>query len=266
MTDRTTAEPANQREATRTRDTDPGVLSASLAELRHNPWLFLPFLLAGLVVSAINAIHRIDPIPTRHVATILEGNIDVAFVGYPAGYRSSSLVLEPMLGLRLPYLLWGLGSYVLSLTVLSIAGVLVISRMVDVEPTIDTWVGFSVLVLAFDLVDRVLGSITALQELGLLFGIPILVIWFLVFIRLFATPGLVVQGRSLGGAVHYSRRISRGHSGGIFVLILVIGLGNAVLGAIPIAGTALSTTVIGTVHATVVGVFVRQTSPVSTRS
>lgn len=260
MTDRNTAKPTNQREAVRTRDTDPRVLTASLAELRHNPRLFLPFLLAGLVVSAINAIHRIDPIPTRHVETILEGNINVAFVGYPAGYRSSSLVLEPVLGLRLPYLLWGLGSYVLSLTVLSVAGVLVISRVVDVEPTIDSWVGFGALVFAFDLVDRTLGSINALQEMGLLFGIPILVIWFLVLIRLFATPGLVVQGRSFGAAIYDSRRITRGHSGGIFVLILVIGLGNAVLGAIPLAGTVLSTTLIGTLHASIIGVFSRQAS------
>ncbi len=65
----------------------PGVLSRGLEILRTDPWLVVPFLVAGVVLSLVDALRLQDPIPAIVREPLVADGIDVQieFVGYPAG-------------------------------------------------------------------------------------------------------------------------------------------------------------------------------------
>ncbi|MCW8172045.1 hypothetical protein D8S78_02685 [Natrialba swarupiae] len=108
--------------------------------------------------------------------------------------------------------------------------------------------------LGVDLVNRALGSIDLLQGMGL-FGLVWLAIYLYLFVRLFAVPGLVVDGRSLPAALEESFELTAGRGWSIFGLILLFGLGAWLLAAVPHVGAAASSAIVA-----------RSTLPSSSRS
>lgn len=236
------------------------LLGRSLQVLRQQPRLFVPFLLVGLVNTVLGFVHRHDPIPTTHTERLTDGTITLEFAGYPAGIRESNILLEPVLGLTVPYLLWATLAYLVPLALLSLAGSYVITQILGIPATVRGIGMFFAFALLVDLGHRTLGSISFFQEMGL-WGIPLLALWIYIFVRLFAVPAFVCTHDSLIRAIRLSSRLTSGHGVGLFGFILLFGIGNAVFVLLPVGTTLLSTSLIGTFHAAVIATFVDRYDP-----
>ncbi|ADB61923.1 hypothetical protein Htur_3057 [Haloterrigena turkmenica DSM 5511] len=170
-------------------------LSVALSRLRYDPVLFVPFLLVGLLLAVVDWLHRRDPIPT-HERTGLgtDGvNIQIEYVGYPTGIGQTLRPLESLIGLEPHYLGWGLALYVLPLVAVTVAGAATMARVMDRPVRFADVTSLFGFVVALDLLQRLLGSIAVLQEMGLWGFVP-LAIYFALFVRLFLVPGLLVAG------------------------------------------------------------------------
>lgn len=233
----------------------------TFSELSSRPQLLLPFLVAGLVSSLLGWFHRRDPITTVSRRTLTDGHISLEYIGFPAGARGTTLSVESVLGLKVPFLAWGLSAYALLLAVHAVAGTIVIARVLGIEIDRRTVGSFLLYVASIDLIHRAVGSIQGLQNMPLIIGLPILAIWVYVLVRLFAVPGLIVTRRSVTDAVQRSWQLTRGHGWRLLGVVVILGLTNAVFAVFSIIGPALSTALVGTVHAVYLGLFVDQFEP-----
>ncbi|SFB83911.1 hypothetical protein SAMN05444422_102317 [Halobiforma haloterrestris] len=234
------------------------ILSTAVGRLRKSPAALVPFLAAGIVLTVVDALRRHDPIPTleREVARENGLSIDLAYAGYPTGVAGTKTPLESLVGLHLEYLVWGLALYLLPLLVVVLAGVVTMARAMDRDVRIATVGSVFGYVLAVDLVQRALGSIDALQGMGL-WGLALLVLYLAVAVRLFAVPGLLVAGRGPKRALLESVSLTRGHGWTVFGVILVVGLTGWTLASLP-GGTFATTAVLAPVHAVAVVVLLER--------
>lgn len=224
------------------------VLSTTYARLGADPRLFVPFVLAGLLHSLLDWLRRRDPIPTLERGRPAGLDVTVEFAGYPTGVPQTGRPLESLVGLELPFLLWGLGTYGLALLAISAAGTLTIARALGVDATVDAHVRLFGFVLATNGAFRLLASIELLQGMGL-YGLGPLAVLFFLYVRLFLVPALLVGGSSPRRALTESNRFVRGRGWAVFGLVLAIGLSAWLLAYVPAVGTLLSFSVVAPVHA-----------------
>lgn len=243
-------------------DRRSGAFSTAIGRLYRDPRLFVPFLVVGVLLSVVDRLRRADPIPVIERAGIESGEITVAFVGYPTGLSRTIRPLEALVGLEFPYLIWGAGLHVLALGAISVAGLLTIGRAMGVDPELGAGVRVFAYVFALDFFSRALGSIDALQAMGLLGFVPLAFLLYL-YVRLFAVPGFLVAGRSFRSAVYRSGRRTKGHGLALFGLVLTFGLGSWLLAEVPHVGTVLNTAAIAPVHAASIAAFLDLYSPES---
>ncbi|ARS90075.1 hypothetical protein [Natrarchaeobaculum aegyptiacum] len=239
----------------------PHPLVAALETIRRDPVLLVPFFVVGLALAALDWLRRADPLPTpEHV--VFDGShldLHVTYVGYPTGVSQTTVPLESLVALH-PHLLgWGLASYVLPLLAVTVAGVVTMARPMGREPQLRMVVSLFGFVLVVDLTDRLLGSVDALQGMGL-WGLPLLALLLFVMVRLFAVPGLLVAGRGLPAAIGESNRLTAGRGWQLAGLVLAFGLGAWLLADVSTVGALLSTAIVAPVHAVAI-VVVLDASP-----
>lgn len=237
-----------------------GVLSTAFARLRRDPWLFVPFVVAGVMLSVGDWLRHRDPIPVIGREGLRDGQLTVEFAGYPKGVSQTSVPLESLIGLELPYLVWGIGAQSMALIVICAAGVVTIARTLAVGADLRAGVRYLAFVVGLDLFYRVLGSISVFQGMGV-FGIVLLVALLYVFVRLFFVPGFLVTGETLSSAIHRSVAMSRKNGWSVCGLVLLFGIGVWFVAAVPYFGTLLSASLVAPVHAVVIAVFLEQRSP-----
>lgn len=239
----------------------PSVLSASVARLRRDPWLLLPFLVAGALRALVDWLRRRDPIPVREmpVPTADGLHVHVEYAGYPAGASRTRVTLDALVGLEVEYLAWGIGLQLLVVLAVAVAGALTIARAEDTEPSgaaVGRFLGY---VVGFGAAHRVLGSVDLLQGMGPLGVVPLAILLYL-YVQLFAVPGLLVEGRSVGAAVRESTRRVRGVRWAVAGLVFAIGIGTWLLAAVPHLGAALGTVVVAPLHAVAIVAVVERTA------
>lgn len=230
-------------------------LSVALSRLRDDPVLFVPFLLMGIVLTVVDLLHRRDPIPAlKRTGLGADGiNIQVEFAGYPTGIGRTLRPLESLIGLEPIYLGWGLALYVLPLVAVTVAGAVTMARAMDRPVRFEAVASLFGFVVTLDLLQRLLGSIAVLQEMGLWGFVP-LAIYFALFVRLFLVPGLLVAGRPLRTALRESGRFADGRGWSLFALVLAIGLAAWLLSLLPVVGPVLSSALVAPVHAVAIAV------------
>ncbi|MFC4542892.1 hypothetical protein ACFO5R_13270 [Halosolutus amylolyticus] len=234
--------------------------SATIDQLRRDPVLFVPFAVVGLLLAAIDWLRRRDPIPAVEREAGFGSNgldITVEFVGYPTGIAQTTLPYESLVALEFPFLVWSVGLQILSLVAISVAGALTMARAMGREPDRRAVTSLFAFVVAMDLGHRLLGSIDALQAMGL-FGLVPLALYLVVIVQLFPLPGLLVAGRSPRHVLARSRRRVAGRGWSILGLVLLLGLSAWLLASLPF-GTVLSSLFVAPVHAVaIVAVLDRQ--------
>lgn len=223
---------------------------SALERIRRDPVLLLPFAIAGLCLSLLDWVRRHDPLPT--IAPEHNGaSISVAYAGYPTGVTETARALQALIDLKLPYLVWGIGLEFVAVLAVAAAGTVTIARALSDdrgETTARRLLAYLGLVVLFDAAFRLLSSFVD-GDVGLVFGIVLIVPLFVVFVRFFVAPAFVVTGSDPVTALWQSARATRGHGWTLLALVLCFGLGAWLLGHVPRAGTALSTAVVGSVHA-----------------
>lgn len=236
--------------------------AVAIARIRREPTLLLPFLAAGLVLTVLDLLRRRDPLP---VLVDDDPTIGVEFVGYPTGVPETVRSLAALIDLKLPYLLWGIGLEVLALLAVVAAGTATIARTLAIGDGRERWddwrdwtatlsarrlLAYLGLVALFDAAGRVIGSF---GEFDLLFGTLVAVPLFAVYVRCFVAPAAVVVGGENGAgpltALRRSVRATRGRGWSILALVLSYGLAAWLLSLVSVIGTALSTAVVGALHA-----------------
>ncbi len=102
------------------------------------------------------------------------------------------------------------------------------------------------LVVLFDAGGRLFGS---LGDIGLFFGIPLLVAVLYALVRFFVAPAFAVTGSGPIAALRHSARLTRGSGRSIFVLVLSLGLAAWLLSIVPYAGPVVSSALVAPTHA-----------------
>ena len=225
------------------------VLRATVDRLRAEPWLAVPFVLAGIVMGAVDFARRWDPIPASGDSS--NGlSVEIAFYLYPTGVADTARPLGAMVDLLPEYLLWAIGLELAVLLAVGGAGWIVISRGLG-QPlawrSAARYIG--VLVVPLWVVRLAGGAEIEFTNGGLIFGIPLLLLWAVVLVRLFLLPVCLVDGHGLIAAVRKSVRLSRGIGWTIFGLIVLIGLGTSLVGSIPTVSGILSAALFAPLHA-----------------
>ncbi|MFC4449893.1 hypothetical protein [Halorussus aquaticus] len=236
-----------------------GVLGESVARVATDPRLALPFVVAGLVLTAVGRLRLRDPIPTTMPDLAGDMTVRIAFHLYPSGLRVTGTRPAALVDLEPGYLAWAVGSELAAFLAVGVAGWLTLSRAADAgwgvrspgRPLV-SYLGFVVAAKIF------LRSLAVFDGLGL-FAVVGLVVFAVVSVRLFAAPALVVTGRGLGAAVRESARRSVGEGATVFGLVVLFGLSAWLLGSVPVVGTFLSTAVVAPIHAVCAVVFVKST-------
>ena len=225
------------------------VLRATVDRLRSEPRLVAPFVLAGFVMAAVDVARRWDPIPASRKAS--DGfSVEIAFYLYPTGVADTARPLGAMVDLLPGYLLWAVGLELAIVLAVGVAGWAGISRGLDQSiawRAAAKYVGLLVVPLWLARVAD--GAEIEFTNGGLIFGIPLLVVWALVLVRLFLLPVCLVDGRGVIEAVRESVRLSRGIGWTVFGLIVLIGLGTSLLGSVSTVGGLVSTALIAPLHA-----------------
>ncbi|WP_247729600.1 hypothetical protein [Halovivax limisalsi] len=240
-----------------------GSIRSAVSRLASIPTLLVPFAAVAALITGIDRLRHRDPIPSVAWESVADSTIHVEYPLYPAPRSRTIRRLEALIDLEVPYLLWAIGLELLTIGAVAVAGVIVIHRAladagIDSPPVrrrLGAYIGF---VVAVDLVGRMLGGIGALDEMGLVLGVPVLIALLVVSIRLLLVPILLVAGRSLPFAIRRSNRLARGHGWSCLGVILIFGLGTWLLASVPIVGTFLTGLVIAPLQAvTLVAIYGR---------
>ena len=148
------------------------------------------------------------------------------------------------------YLLGAMGLELAALVAVGLAGWIVIARGVGQSfgwRSAASYIGL--LVVPLWILRFAGGAEIEFTNGGLIFGIPLLVLWAVVLVRLFLLPVCLVDGHGLIAAVRESVRLSRGIGWTIFGLIVLIGLGTSLVGSIPTVSGILSAALFAPLHA-----------------
>ena len=234
------------------------VLRTTVDRLRSEPRLAVPFVLAGIVMAAVDVARRWDPIPASRAAS--DGlSVEIAFYLYPTGVADTARPLGAMVDLLPRYLLWAVGLELAVVLAVGVAGWVVISRGLNQSlawRAAARYIGL--LVVPLWVLRLAGGAEIEFTNGGLIFGIPLLVVWALVLVQLFLLPVCLVDGQGVIEAIRESVRLSRGIGWTVFGLIVLIGLGVSLVGLIPTVGGLVSTGLFAPLHA-VAAVVVYQT-------
>lgn len=228
------------------------VLRAVVGRLRTDPFLCVPFVIAGLVVALGDMIRLRDPLPVGDPVWAAE-TVSVQYSLFPSGTARTTRELGALVDLQLPYLLGGLALEALVPLAVGTAGWVTVTRCLSADRTVASFA-------------RYVGGLVAVSTLLVvlptrqfeLSSLPVVllavVVGSLLVVRLFMVPGLLAAGETVGTALGGSVRRSRGVGVALFWLALALGVTSWGLASVPVVGGFLSTTVVGTVHAVALAV------------
>lgn len=229
--------------------TTSGILTAARRLLLSNPRVLAAFVLAGAVVTAVDALRRGDPVPSVGFVGLLDGNVSVEFGVLTRIPPHERTPLSALPSLYPRWLAWTLGLELLRAGAVIGAGVYGFARTLEVSPGPDA-VGRYVAAFA------ILSLLSVQAEVGLVLGIPLLVLFFAVLVRVIAFPVYLVDGRSTLDALRQSWHRTRGHGWPLFGIVLLLGFAHHAAASIPAVGP-LAAGVTAAAHVGTVAGFVR---------
>lgn len=223
------------------------ILTRTLARFRSDPWLAVPFLVAGGYVGFADVARTVDPIQ----ATARGGHVgpEYGFSVYPSGLALTGRTFGSMVELRLPYLLWAVALELTAFLAVGIAGWAVLSRALGIarsRRTLATYLGVIVgFVLLLSVIRPRLPTFTGILPLDLALSL----VSIFVAVRLFLVPVYLLAGDGPLESIAASNAGVRGVGLRVFGLVFLIAISTWRLGMIAPYGGFLSTALVAPLHA-----------------
>ncbi len=214
----------------RHRNVTTGTLLSDAGELlRREPRVVVAFLLAGIVVTGVDALRRGDPVTTVGFASLLDGHFSVKFGLVVRIISQAWTPLPAMFSLRPGWLVWTVGLELLRTAAIIGAGVYGFARLLETPLSLAAIVRYA----------AVFGALTLFSfnaDVGVVLGVPLLILLFAVLVRLVAVPAYLVAGDSIFGAFRRSWYQTYGYGWAIFGVVIAVGFANHALSSIPAVG------------------------------
>lgn len=232
------------------------VLRVIGSRIRRDPFLGVPFAIAGALLALADVVRNRDPIPVTRADWFGE-TVSVQYSIYPTGTVRTVRDVGALVDLQTPSLLWGVGIELLVVLAIGIAGWATITRSLGVRRSLASLARYLGLVATLELVPPLFGGLS-IDVQGLLPGFVLLAGISLVLVRLYLVPASLVAGRGFADALRDSVDASRGRRWTIFGLILVFGVASWGLAHVPTVGAFLSTAIVAPLQAASFAAFVHQ--------
>ncbi|KTG10221.1 hypothetical protein AUR64_11595 [Haloprofundus marisrubri] len=221
-------------------------LWTAVSRIRRDPGLVVPFFFAGVVVTIVDYLRLRDSVPVSVVDRMGGGGIDITYLIYPTGSRTTTTPFGALVDLTVAPLLTTVGLELTAFLAVGVAGWLTLSRALGNRTKSARLFPYLGLLALLHVAFRLLGLVGTIGgPVGLLLFVGTLA----VFVRVFLVPVLVVAGDDISAAFGRSARLTRGYRWTVFGLVLVVGLGTFALGSVSLVGPLLSATLVAPVHA-----------------
>ena len=233
------------------------LLTTALARLRTATSAILVLGIAGIIATGIDQLQLHDPIPTVGFTGIQDGQFSITFEIGIAILSRANVPLSALIDLKLKWLAWTIGLELLGFTVVVGAGAIALARLLDVSLTVAAVSRYTATVM---LLQGVSGNLH-FEGGAMLLAVPLFILGFLLVVRLFALPGLLIAGYPIRSALRWSWRLADGHGWSLFGVILIVGGLNHLLASTPFVG-AFGSAFVAMLHAGTVAAFLRATNAV----
>lgn len=258
MTTQPVDDESRERAPTQHRRTRAGgvwsVLTRASSRIRRDPFLAVPFAIAGALLALADLARSRDAIPVTRPDSFSE-TLSVQFSIYPTGTARTARDGGALVDLQTPSLLWGVGLELLVVLAIGVAGWVTITRVLGEGRSLASLARYLGFVGVLELLPLLFGDLS-IDVQGLLPGIVLLVGISLVLVRLYLVPAYLVAGRGFVAAFRDSVDTSRGQRWTIFGLVLVFGIASWGLAHVPAAGALLSTAIVAPVQSASFAAFV----------
>lgn len=231
--------------------TTMGLLRGAGRRLAESPQALLAMLLAGVVVALTDQLHRGIPVFTTGYEGIQQGQISVAYTVLVSVASRGGVPFGSLLHLKGPWLAAVVVLEVLDLAAVTLAATYALARLLDVTPTPRDVARYG---LVYGVVTYVVLSVR-FEGGSAIVGLPLLVAYFWVTVRLVTFPALLVLGEGVVDSLRLSWGAARGHGWALFGAVLVVGLLDHLLTSVPVVGP-VGSGLVGAVQAGVVAVAV----------
>jgi hypothetical protein len=239
------------------------ILERTKTRLRQDPFLVLPFLVAGVVVGLADATRAWDPIPVT-TPDWTEQSVSIQYSFFPSGPARTVRELGAFVDLRPTYALGAVALEAVVFLAVGLAGWLTITRALDADRRLDS-------------LGRYLGVFLLLGSIPVLLGptsvtfgsLPLILLGLAIFsyasVRLFLFPSFVASDDPVSTALEHSIRASMGLFWPLLSLVILFGIGYWVVGLVPYVGSALSTGVVAPIHAVTLAVLAERAEWMTSR-
>ncbi|ELZ95956.1 hypothetical protein C440_06687 [Haloferax mucosum ATCC BAA-1512] len=234
-----------------------GILKATKDRIARDPSLFVPFVVAGLLVALADRLRTWDPIPALEPNWLRQGGLSLRYNVFPQGTARTVRDLDALVNLRVEYLFAAVALELLVVVAVGTAGWLTITRALDSERHSDSFTWYLGIFVGGIGISQLLTSLNFTVE-TLLFGLLLFVVLFLSLVRLFLFPGFLAAGYGPTTALRESVRQSRGHGWTIFWLFTMFAVSAWGLGHVAVAGGFLTTALVAPVQAVSLAVIVQR--------
>ena len=259
MTERKDSESSDDRHPNPTSDCFPDeqllrdnndlpAVTLILYELRSNPTVWVPFLVAGFLLTLVDVFRERDPLPVQ--PPVLESTLQISYSLYPTGTTETSRSLDALVDLSLGAFAYATGLELLAIGIVAAAGWLTMRRASETVFRTRRLIAYVGGILLLSLFEHSSSAIDLnFTPNSLLIAVVAFAVFAFVAVRLFFLPIAVLHVKPLRAAPEESWQRSRGHGIVLFALIVVFGLASGWLANLPHIGVVLSMTVVGTIHA-----------------
>lgn len=219
-----------------------------------HPRAVLALLLAGSVVTGIDWLRLRDPVPSVGFNGILEGHFTVLFNSVISVFSRATVPVSALIGLKPQWLAWAIGLKLLGFVVIVGAGAYALSRLLQVPLTTTVTLRYAGIVVLVRFWPNF--TIDSGMVMTILIGVPLLAVSLFLLVRLFAFPGLLIAGNSVGSALRRSWRRTKGHGWSLCAVIILLGILNQLLTSMPVIGP-LGSAVVAVFHTGTIADFLR---------
>jgi hypothetical protein len=230
-------------------DTTSAILGRARTRLVAHPRAFLALVFAGAAVAGIDWVQFHDAVPTTAYEGIQQGRVAATFRVIVAPESRATVPAGAFLHLRPAWLARTVGLVLGKYAAVVLASGYALARLLDVALDATALARY--------------GAVVALLWVGVgrftfeggavLLGLPLLIAFFYVAVRLVPLPARLLRGESLRTALGRSWGQTDGHGWALFGVVLVVGVATHLTTSVPVVGPVGSGAV-AALHAAVAAV------------